>query len=129
VNYDEALEYLVSLTKFGVNFGLGRIKHLLHVLGNPHHSLRVIHIGGTNGKGTTAMMVARLLETAGARVGLFTSPHLHNYTERYLINRIPISEARFAALLTELRPLLEQMVEEGREHPTEFEVCTALAFL
>ncbi len=129
MNYDEALDFLASLTKFGVNLGLGRIEHLLNLLGNPHHALRVIHIGGTNGKGTTAMMVARILETAGARVGLFTSPHLHSYTERYLINRVPISEARFAALMARLRPLLEQMVEEGREHPTEFEVCTALAFL
>ncbi|MDH7577188.1 MAG: folylpolyglutamate synthase/dihydrofolate synthase family protein [Bacillota bacterium] len=129
MNYDEALDFLTGLTKFGVNFGLGRIAHLLNLLGNPQRALRVIHIGGTNGKGTTAMMVARILENTGARVGLFTSPHLHSYTERYLINRIPISEARFAALMTRLRPLLEEMVQEGREHPTEFEVCTALAFL
>lgn len=129
MNYDEALHFLANLTKFGINLGLKRIRYLLSLMGNPHFALRVIHIGGTNGKGSTAMMVARILETAGYRVGLFTSPHLHSYTERYLINRIPITEDRFAALMTKLRPLLEQMVQEGREHPTEFEVCTALAFL
>lgn len=129
MDYEEAIDYLVGLTKFGFNFGLGRIEYLMELLGNPHHALRVIHIGGTNGKGSTAMMAARVLEDAGYRTGLFTSPHLHSYTERYLINGIPITEERFASLLTRLRPLLEQMVREGREHPTEFEVCTALAFL
>ncbi|KUK31365.1 MAG: Folylpolyglutamate synthase FolC [Thermoanaerobacterales bacterium 50_218] len=129
VNYQEALTFLANLTKFGINLGLGRMEYLLDLLGNPHKHLRVIHIGGTNGKGSTAMITAQVLEEAGYRVGLFTSPHLHSYTERYLINRNPISEERFAELMTRLRPLLEKMVAEGREHPTEFEVCTALAFL
>lgn len=129
MNYQEALEFLTNLTKFGINLGLGRMEYLLGLLGNPHHYLRVIHIGGTNGKGSTAMITAQVLEEAGYRVGLFTSPHLHSYTERYLINRNPISEERFAELMTRMRPFLEKMVAEGREHPTEFEVCTALAFL
>jgi len=129
VQYDEALDFLYGLTKFGFNFGLGRINYLMGLLGNPHRHLRVIHIGGTNGKGSTAVMVARVLEAAGYRAGLFSSPHIHSYTERYLINGSPISEERFAALLTRLKPLLEQMVRDGHEHPTEFEVCTALGFL
>ncbi len=129
MRYDEALNFLYGLTKFGFNFGLGRIRHLMGLLENPHRHLRVIHIGGTNGKGSTAVMVARVLEAAGYRAGLFSSPHIHSYTERYLINGNPISEERFAALLTRLKPLLEQMVEDGHEHPTEFEVCTALGFL
>lgn len=129
MNYDDALDFLVSLTKFGFNLGLGRIEHLMALLGDPHKFLRVVHIGGTNGKGSTAVMTARILESAGYKVGLFTSPHLHSYTERYLINGVPIREERFADLLTRMRPLLEQMVQEGYEHPTEFEVCTALAFL
>lgn len=127
--YDEALDFLYGLTKFGINFGLGRISHLMGLLGNPHRHLRVIHIGGTNGKGSTAVMVAKVLEAAGYRVGLFTSPHIHSYTERYMINGEPISKEKFAELLTRIRPLLEQMVQDGHEHPTEFEVCTALAFL
>jgi len=129
MNYIEALDFLSNLTKFGINLGLGRIEYLLSLLGNPERSLRVIHVGGTNGKGSTAMMTARILEEAGFRVGLFISPHLHSYTERYLINHQPITEERFAALMDRLKPLLEKMVAEGHEHPTEFEVCTALAFL
>ncbi len=129
MNYNEALDFLTNLTKFGINLGLGRIEYLLSLLGNPERSLRVIHVGGTNGKGSTAMMTARILEEAGFRVGLFISPHLHSYTERYLINHQPITEERFADLMGRMKPLLEKMVAEGHEHPTEFEVCTALAFL
>ncbi|KUK36051.1 MAG: Folylpolyglutamate synthase FolC [Thermacetogenium phaeum] len=129
MNYQEALDFLTGLTKFGINFGLERIEHLMSLLGNPERALKVIHVGGTNGKGSTAVMVSRVLEAAGFRVGLFSSPHLHSYTERYLINHRPISQERFAGLMERLKPLLERMVAEGREHPTEFEVCTALALL
>lgn len=127
--YDEALDFLVGLTKFGFNFGLQRIEYLLRLLGDPHLKLRVVHVGGTNGKGSTAMMTASVLEAAGYRVGLFTSPHLDSYTERYLINRVPIGEPDLAELISRVRPHLEQMVRDGHEHPTEFEVCTAIAFL
>jgi dihydrofolate synthase/folylpolyglutamate synthase len=127
--YKEALDFLVGLTKFGFNFGLQRIEYLLGLLGDPHRKLRVIHVGGTNGKGSTAMMTASVLEAAGYRTGLFTSPHLDSYTERYLINRFPISEQQLAGLIFRVKPFLEQMVRQGHEHPTEFEVCTAIAFL
>lgn len=129
MNFKEALEYLTNLTKFGFNFGLGRIEELLNRLDNPHRGLKIIHIGGTNGKGSTTAMLAAILQEAGYRVGTFTSPHLHSYTERYLINGVEIAEERMAELIWELRPHLEAMVAEGFEHPTEFEVCTALAFL
>ncbi|MEW5899769.1 MAG: folylpolyglutamate synthase/dihydrofolate synthase family protein [Bacillota bacterium] len=128
MEYEEAMEYLQNLTKFGFNFGLGRIRELLRRLGNPHLSLRVIHIGGTNGKGSTLAMVASILRAAGYKTGTFTSPHLHSYTERYIINGRPISHRRVAQLITGLRPYLDGMVAEGFEHPTEFEVSTALAF-
>ncbi|MCL6448022.1 MAG: bifunctional folylpolyglutamate synthase/dihydrofolate synthase [Armatimonadetes bacterium] len=128
MEYEEAMEYLQNLTKFGFNFGLGRIRELLRRLGNPHLSLRVIHIGGTNGKGSTLAMVASILRAAGYKTGTFTSPHLHSYTERYIINGRPISRRRVAQLITGLRPHLDGMVAEGFEHPTEFEVGTALAF-
>jgi len=129
MSYDEALDFLVGLTKFGFNFGLQRIDCLLHLLGDPHRKLRVVHVGGTNGKGSTAMMAASVLEAAGYRVGLFTSPHLESYTERFLVNRVPITERQLASLISRVRPHLEQMVRDGHEHPTEFEVCTAVAFL
>lgn len=129
VSFHEAIEYLTNLTKFGFNFGLGRIEELLNRLDNPHRGLKIIHIGGTNGKGSTTAMLAAILQETGYRVGTFTSPHLHSYTERYLINGVEIAEERMAELIWELRPHLEAMVAAGFEHPTEFEVCTALAFL
>ncbi|KJS18124.1 MAG: folylpolyglutamate synthase [Peptococcaceae bacterium BRH_c4b] len=129
MNFPEALEYMQNLTKFGFNFGLGRITELLRRLDNPHLDLRIIHIGGTNGKGSTTAMLGAILQQSGSRVGAFTSPHLHSYTERYRINGAEISENDMAVMITELRPHLEAMVREGYEHPTEFEVGTALAFL
>lgn len=129
MTYEEALAFLRDLTKFGYNLGLGRITQLLHLLGNPQDRLKVIHIGGTNGKGSTSAMVTSILKAAGYRVGLFSSPHLHRYTERMTINGQEIPETAVASLMTEIRPLLEKMVQEGFEHPTEFEVNTALALL
>jgi dihydrofolate synthase/folylpolyglutamate synthase len=129
LNYQEALAYLANLAKFGFNFGLGRIQELLKRLDNPHLGLKVIHIGGTNGKGSTTAMLSAILQEGGYRVGAFTSPHLKSYTERYRINGTEISGEQVAMLIDELRPHLEAMVAEGFEHPTEFEVGTALAFL
>jgi len=129
MDYGEAIAYLQDLTKFGFNFGLGRIRELLHRLGDPHLKLRVVHVGGTNGKGSTCAFVSSILTRAGYRVGTFISPHLHSYTERYLIDGQPVREGRLAGLISDLAPHLEAMVREGFEHPTEFEVGTAAAFL
>ncbi|MFZ5597807.1 MAG: bifunctional folylpolyglutamate synthase/dihydrofolate synthase [Bacillota bacterium] len=129
MTYREAIDYLQNLTKFGFNFGLGRITELLRRFDNPHRKLRVIHIGGTNGKGSTTAMISSILKESGYRAGAFTSPHLHSYTERYSINGRHITEEGLAGLIEEMKPHLEKMVEEGFEHPTEFEVGTAMAFL
>ncbi len=128
MKYDEALNYLRDLTTFGMNFGLDRIYKLLELLENPHEKLNVIHIGGTNGKGSTASMLNSILVKSGYKVGLFTSPHIHSYRERYKINNEMISEEEVASLITQIKPLLKKMVDEGYEHPTEFEVNTAMAF-
>ena len=125
--YQAALEYLKSLTKFGINLGLSRIQSLLQRLGNPEDSLKIIHIGGTNGKGSTAAMLHSILQEAGFKVGLFTSPHLHSYRERIRINGELISKIEVVRCLQEMRPVLDALVAEGVEHPTEFEVSTALA--
>lgn len=130
MNFNESMDYLRGLTKFGINLGLGRIEELLRRLGDPHRSgVKIVHIGGTNGKGSTTAMLSEILREAGCRVGSFTSPHLHSYTERYRINGAQIEPEQAAALLSELRPHLDAMVAEGYEHPTEFEVSTALAFM
>jgi dihydrofolate synthase/folylpolyglutamate synthase len=125
--YDETLEYLANLTKFGMNLGLKRIQGLLERLKNPERQLRVIHVGGTNGKGSTSIMIAQILWEAGYKAGIFTSPHLHDYRERFVINGQMISKPEVIKQINQLRPHLEELVAGGMEHPTEFEVHTALA--
>ncbi|MCQ2559844.1 MAG: bifunctional folylpolyglutamate synthase/dihydrofolate synthase, partial [Clostridia bacterium] len=127
-DFAEALQYMQDLTKFGFNFGLERITELLRRVGNPHQEIKAVHIGGTNGKGSVGARLGSILQAGGYRVGAFCSPHLHSYTERYRINGQNISEPEMAALITELKPHLEAMTAEGFEHPTEFEVSTAIAF-
>lgn len=129
MEYARALETIANLTKFGINLGLSRITKLLDLLGNPQESLPVIHIGGTNGKGSTTAILAAVLKEAGYKVGAYTSPHLISYTERYMINGHPIPEGEFARLVSEVVPLFEQVHASTGEYPTEFEVLTALAFL
>lgn len=127
--YQASLEYLINLTTFGMNFGLGRIEELLRRIGNPERALHVIHVGGTNGKGSTTAMIARILKKSGHKVGVFTSPHMHDWRERMVINGQMVPKERVIQLIKRVVPLLEDMVAEGFEHPTEFEVSTALAFL
>ncbi len=128
-NYSHALVELQKLTKFGINMGLQRISSLLTHLGNPQERVQCLHIGGTNGKGSTCAILAAVLQRAGYRVGSFTSPHLESYTERYTVNGTPIAEDDFARYLFRVLEKYNQVKEETGEAPTEFEVLTALAFL
>ncbi len=129
MNYEQAIKTITELTKFGINLGLARITSLLEYLGNPHAQLPVIHVGGTNGKGSTSAMIASVLREAGYRVGVFSSPHLISYTERFTINGEAILENDFAATLTEIIPAFQDVFASTGENPTEFEVLTAMAFL
>ena len=127
MNYSEALAYLHELCKFGINLGLERITNLLNLLDNPHFKIKTIHVGGTNGKGSTTAMLASILESSGYKTGVFTSPHLHDYRERIKINGQEISEADFSKEMEYLRRLIPQVLKKVGENPTEFEVLTALA--
>lgn len=129
MDYNESMDYLKGMTKFGMNFGLERIKNLLFRLGNPEKDLTCIHVGGTNGKGSVCAFLSSILHCSGMKVGLFTSPHLHSYTERIRINGGDIKEDDIGILIGEIRVHLDAMILEGIEHPTEFEVTTALALL
>jgi len=129
MDYAGALALLAELTKFGINLGLERITRLLGCLGNPEAELAAIHVGGTNGKGSTSAILAAVLGEAGFRVGVYTSPHLVSYTERFTINGQPIAEADFAALMAEIEPTFAAVRADTGENPTEFEVLTALGFL
>jgi dihydrofolate synthase/folylpolyglutamate synthase len=130
LTYDEALSWLSGLGIYGIKLDLHRIEWLCRALGHPERACRTIHVTGTNGKGSTAHFTRAILTDSGHRVGLFTSPHLLDIRERFIIDEQPISKAELAETLTEIRALAEQMdriAEVGI--PTEFEVKTAAAFL
>jgi dihydrofolate synthase/folylpolyglutamate synthase len=110
---------------FGVHLGLERIVKLLANLGNPHEQVPVIHVAGTNGKGSVCAYLSSILTQAGYRTGRYTSPHLVDWTERICLNEQPISSEEFCQLLLQVQAAIRQ----GEESPTQFEVITAAAWL
>ncbi|MCX8045226.1 MAG: bifunctional folylpolyglutamate synthase/dihydrofolate synthase [Desulfobacterota bacterium] len=126
MNYDKAVNYLYNLQRFGIKLGLHTITRLLAALGNPHRKLRCIHVAGTNGKGSTCVMIEAVLRNAGYRPGLYTSPHLSDFSERIQICRKPIAHNRIAALVGDIKRLCER---KSLATVTFFEFATALAFL
>lgn len=129
MNYQESIYYLESLARFGIKLGLKRIERLLEILGQPQEKYHTVHVTGTNGKGSVSVMLATIATKSGCRTGLYTSPHLETYRERFQIDGQDISEADFAKYFTTVREAMEKMVNEGEECPTQFEALTALAFL
>ncbi|HGP9113027.1 TPA: folylpolyglutamate synthase/dihydrofolate synthase family protein [Streptococcus pneumoniae] len=110
------------------HFGLERMVELLALRGNPHLKLKVLHIGGTNGKGSTIAFLKKMLEKLGLRVGMFSSPYLIHYTDQISINGESISEARLEALMADYQSLLEGEAVANLQGTTEFEIITALAY-
>ncbi|HFN7450257.1 dihydrofolate synthetase [Streptococcus pneumoniae] len=110
------------------HFGLERMVELLALRGNPHLKLKVIHIGGTNGKGSTIAFLKNMLEKLGLRVGVFSSPYLIHYTDQISINGESIPEARLEALMADYQSLLEGESVANLQGTTEFEIITALAY-
>ncbi len=121
----QALAYLHSVSWRGSKPGLSRTRELLRRLGQPQSRLRFVHIAGTNGKGSTSAMLASILRASGLRTGLYTSPFLMRFHERMQIDGTPIPDDALAALTARVREQAEAM----QEHPTEFEMVTALAML
>ena len=131
--YQKALDYLYSYVDYSLTrnlrysadkFNLGRMEELMSRLGNPHQQYPVIHIAGTKGKGSISAVIASALKTAGYSTGLYTSPHLQEYTERIQINRQQIPREELVTLLEEMKPYAEQI-----DQITTFELTTALGFL
>ncbi|OKH37683.1 bifunctional folylpolyglutamate synthase/dihydrofolate synthase [[Phormidium ambiguum] IAM M-71] len=110
---------------FGVNLGLERIKNLLANLGNPHHQVPIIHVAGTNGKGSVCAYLSSVLTAAGYRVGRYISPHLVSWSERICINDNPIPLAELESLILQVK----SAIDLDSESPTQFEVITAAAWL
>lgn len=131
--YQSTLDYLYSFVDYSLTrnlryspekFDLGRMEALMEALGKPQNQYPVIHVAGTKGKGSTSAMIASVLQTVGYNVGLYTSPHLIDFSERIQINRMPVTHQRLVELVDQLKPqvsIIEQL--------TTFELTTAAAFL
>ena len=138
MNYRQAENYILSFTDYekipgiaytAANYDLRRMEKLLKPLGDPHLGTKTVHIAGTKGKGSTAAMISQILVSAGYRTGLFTSPHLNTIRERMRINGAMISDAEFAALVSDIRPIVESVNKKATfGELTTFEILTAIVF-
>jgi dihydrofolate synthase/folylpolyglutamate synthase len=138
LNYSQAEDYLNSFVNYeqipGISYAqpgysLRHIEELLNRMGNPQSAARTIHIAGTKGKGSVAVMIAQVLSDSGYKTGLYTSPHLHTLRERISIDGSSISEAEFASAMAEVNPFIESMKQDSAfRQLTYFEALTALAF-
>lgn len=124
-NFQKAINVLNQNGKFYIELGLDRIKKVLELFNNPQESLKIIHIAGTNGKGSTCAMLAELLKNVGLNVGLYTSPHILSYCERIRINDKNIEEDDLSELIFKI----EKVSKSNNTHLTEFELLTVAAFL
>lgn len=129
MRYEEAMKYITEVGNFGSNYGLERTYKLLEYMGNPEKSLKFIHIAGTNGKGSTTSMITEILMGAGYKVGMYTSPFIEEFEERIQINRNNIPKEKLASLMDEVKAAVDKVIEDGYNHPTEFEIITVLMLL
>jgi dihydrofolate synthase/folylpolyglutamate synthase len=143
MDYAQARQYISGALKFGWRMTLERMVRLMELLGNPQDRLRCIHVAGTNGKGSTTTFAAYALACAGFKVGVFTSPFIERFTERIRmiegqagVERLSSDESAgeigdedFAGIVTRVAAAVERMKQDGMEHPTEFELITAVAFV
>ena len=129
MTYNEAMQYMEQVQKKGSILGLGPVKMLLARLGNPQDKLPVIHVAGTNGKGSICTFLESMYVEEGKRVGRYISPTIHCYLERFQINGNYMEEDTFAKILAEVINVLDEMEAEQQPLPTAFEVETAIAFL
>ena len=130
-SYEETIEYLYDLQKHGIKLSLSNSCKLMEMLGDPHRKFRSVHVAGTNGKGSTSAFIAQMLQSAGYRVGLYTSPHLISFTERIRINNVQISERDVVLLAQRVRDAAcwaMAATDVSPLNPTFFEVTTAIAF-
>ncbi len=133
MNYPDSVQFLYALGNEiqTAKLGLERISEVLEELGSPEQRLRIVHVAGTNGKGSTCAMIASALQAAGLRTGLFTSPHLSEPTERIRIDGVPVSHELFAAAFDRVHAAVERLLAAGRIdlHTTYFETVTAMALV
>lgn len=128
-SYVEALKYIHGLNVFGTKLGLQNIFKLLEILGSPQDGMKIIHVAGTNGKGSTCSMIDSVLRAAGFNVGLYTSPFLEVFNERIRVNGVNIDDEDLSRITLEVKRAAEFMIDKKLGSPTEFEVVTAIGFV
>jgi len=127
--YKDALGWIVGLETYGMRPGLERMRRLMEKLGHPERRLKVVHVAGTNGKGSTCAYLSKVLEMSGYDVGTFTSPYIGKFTDRIRYNGEDIPETEVVKLANLIKPLADELAASELGSPTKFEVCTALAIL
>ncbi|MDQ0232808.1 bifunctional folylpolyglutamate synthase/dihydrofolate synthase [Metabacillus malikii] len=128
-NYEAAVDWIHSRLKFGVKPGLKRMEWLLEKFHHPEQKLQVIHVAGTNGKGSTVAYMRHILQEAGYKVGTFTSPYIETFNERISINGEPISANDMLKLVNEIKPFVDKIEETELGGPTEFEIITTMMYV
>lgn len=128
MTYQEAMDYVEELRTYGVRPGLANMENLMEKLGNPEKGLAFVHIAGTNGKGSVTAFLSEILQQAGYRTGRYISPVIFEYREEIQVGKRPISKKELCRKMTVMRGLCQELVKEGKPHPTAFEVKTAMAF-
>lgn len=121
MNYREIVDYIEEIPKFTSKNPLDHTKALLKCLGDPQNQMQVIHVAGTNGKGSVCAYLDSMLRAGGYKVGLFTSPHLVKINERFKINGEMISDERFVKAFEEVQKIIKKAQEDGLDHPSYFE--------
>ncbi len=128
MDYSEAVAFIESTYRLGSRPGLENITRLLELMGQPQSNFRVVHVAGTNGKGSTSAFIASILTEAGYLTGLYTSPHLERFTERIRVSGQEISRQEVGQITEYVKKHVDTMLEQGYPHPTEFEIITAIGF-
>jgi dihydrofolate synthase / folylpolyglutamate synthase len=125
--YEQAIDWIHARLRLGIKPGLSRMEWMLDRLDHPERRIKTIHVGGTNGKGSTVTFLRSILQTAGYRVGTFTSPYFEQFNERISINGQPISDQELVELTNAIKPLADELDHTELGGPTEFEVITAMS--
>lgn len=128
MNYDEAVDWVDGFHRFGIQLGLDRIEKVLCKLDNPEKKTSFVHVAGTNGKGSVCRFISSILSSEGYQTGLYLSPHLIDFRERFQLNDAFIEKEEFAVIVKQIKPVIESCKMEGVQL-TYFEVCTIIAFV